>query len=194
MDSIFEFLNTLVKVPQSLTKFLVIVLVLGSVAVFIVPVVYNNFFYLKSVKQKAEIVEDLSNIPSDRLKNDPSLKSQYETVLDDLEKLELHVWKLNLNGVVSYSGPVSNWGKFLSGFSLWILFSVIFIFDKKNSIGKKIGSILVLLIVGAIFGGVGMLIPIIYSPWVNYIGYPALQLVVLIILVVKFSNNKKKKD
>ena len=46
-------------------------------------------------------------------------------------------------------------------------------------------AFLLLVLFGGILGGVGYIIPTLFNPWINYIGYPVLQLIALIALAIK---------
>ena len=49
----------------------------------------------------------------------------------------------------------------------------------------KVLAFLLLVLFGGILGGVGYIIPTLFNPWINYIGYPVLQLIALIALAIK---------
>lgn len=50
---------------------------------------------------------------------------------------------------------------------------------------QMILAFLLLVLFGGILGGVGYIIPTLFNPWINYIGYPVLQLIALIALAIK---------
>ena len=72
------------------------------------------------------------------------------------------------------------------------MFLVIFMNTFKGFKSKILGFVM-MGILGVFFGGIGILIPTILNPWVNYIGYPILQLVILIISVLKSNSANKEK-
>ncbi|MDD3231088.1 MAG: hypothetical protein PHE09_18020, partial [Oscillospiraceae bacterium] len=49
----------------------------------------------------------------------------------------------------------------------------------------KVFAFLLLALFGGVLGWIGYIIPTIFNPWINYIGYPVLQLIALIALAVK---------
>jgi len=64
--------------------------------------------------------------------------------------------------------------------------------SKKLKWYMKIASIIMVLIFIAAIGAIGLLLPTIGSPWVNYFIYPALQLVLLgSILDIKTKKEKQ---
>ena len=79
--------------------------------------------------------------------------------------------------------------KAISGASFWLLFAIAALFGAFGD-ENKVAGVIGLSIIGAIFGYIGALIPTIYNPWVNYLGFPALQIGVILFLS---SRSKKKK-
>ena len=57
-----------------------------------------------------------------------------------------------------------------------------------KDIKTKVAAFFLLAVIGLVLGGVGYILPTIVNPWVNYIGFPALQLVALISISVKSNN------
>ncbi len=53
--------------------------------------------------------------------------------------------------------------------------------DKKT----KVLAFSLLVLFGGILGWIGYIIPIFFNPWINYISYPAVQLITLIALTIK---------
>ncbi|HMM05585.1 MAG TPA: hypothetical protein PKD52_02815 [Clostridiales bacterium] len=53
--------------------------------------------------------------------------------------------------------------------------------DKRT----KVVALLLLLALGGILGGIGYIIPTFFNPWINYIGWPILQIVFVIGLAAK---------
>jgi len=85
-------------------------------------------------------------------------------------------------------------GKAISGASIWLL---LFVFGISSEIKKSrkitglIISIAIFLILAAfLFAWIGALIPTIISPWVNYILFPIIQIVVLVFLTRKSQPQK----
>lgn len=99
-----------------------------------------------------------------RLKNDIELKVK--------KYLENNQVSINLKQRF-YADP---W-KFYSGISVWVIVLFMLVIQKKTKWYMKIASIIMVLIFIAVIGAIGLLLPTIGSPWVNYFLYPALQLV-----------------
>ena len=76
--------------------------------------------------------------------------------------------------------------KYLSGGALaWIIALCVPFMNTFKDNKTKVFAFLLLMLFGGILGGIGYIIPIIFNPWINYIGYPVLQLIALIALAIK---------
>ena len=84
-------------------------------------------------------------------------------------------------------------GKFISGASLLWIIGTIAVFSKTFN-GKRFLSFILLVFLGAIFGLIGLAIPSFSNRWVNYIGLPMMQILLVIILAVSFGKKTKTKS
>lgn len=76
--------------------------------------------------------------------------------------------------------------KFLSGGAFaWLITLCVPFMNTFENKKMKVLAFLLLALFGGILGAIGYIIPIIFNPWVNYIGYPILQLIILIALIAK---------
>jgi len=76
----------------------------------------------------------------------------------------------------------SNLIKFYSSIILWAIVFVMLIFQKQKLL-LKIGSLILVAVFAFIIGYIGLLIPDIVSPWVNYFGFPIIQVIFLAIVL-----------
>jgi len=72
--------------------------------------------------------------------------------------------------------------KFYSATIIWILCFYLLLFQKMKFI-QKVGSLIMVILFIIGIGIIGLLLPDIYSPWINYIGFPILQIIFLISLL-----------
>lgn len=96
--------------------------------------------------------------------------------------------ELSILGTISPEQNINNISlfKFLSGAALaWIIALCVPFMKTFKDKKSKVLAFLLIMVFGGICGGVGFIIPTIFNPWINYIGYPILQLVVLIALAIK---------
>ena len=76
--------------------------------------------------------------------------------------------------------------KFLSGGALaWIITLCVPFMNTFKDKKTKVLAFFLLALFGGILGGVAYIIPTIFNPWINYIGYPVLQMIVIIALAIK---------
>jgi hypothetical protein len=81
--------------------------------------------------------------------------------------------------------------KLYSGILFWIIILFILMFQKNLKWYMKIASCFVVLILIVAIGAIGLLLPTMGSPWVNYFMYPLIQIVFLASLL---DLKPKKKD
>lgn len=62
----------------------------------------------------------------------------------------------------------------------------------KKNLKDKLIVITILSVIGIILGLIGANIPIIHNQWINYIGYPILQMI--LIIIISLSLSKKEND
>jgi len=114
-----------------------------------------------------------------------NLKGEYLSLVESYSK-QRHFTLLPA-GVfkTSPSSPQEQVYKFASGTLLLGFIGLAYLLSAKGvSLGNRTGGFVMLLLLAAILGVVSMLIPTFRSPWINYIGMPILQLVLLVIVAV----------
>ena len=70
--------------------------------------------------------------------------------------------------------------KLYSGISFWVIILIILLLKKELKWYMKIATIIMVLLFIAIIGTIGLLLPTLGSPWVNYFVYPVIQIVFMI--------------
>lgn len=145
----------------------------------------TGYFYFTRLERKVALLRELSDIASQGIDSRHELYPIYQSAVSELAEYQVK------SGVVPWVssiriGDPEVWGKAISGASIWILFLIIGVSDDVQKAGKLTGTTIgvgiVLLMIAALFGWLGTLIPTVLNPWVNYIGFPAVQAVVLYLL------------
>ena len=193
MEKIVEALLLWVKKNLKSPKLYITVFVLIVVFVIFFPYIDANFLFYGRIEKRISILQDISTLDMEKINEVPALESEYQSILSEITEQR----DFSLFGGFSSSGQTTfriRLNKFISGGSLcWlIMFLVIFMNTFKGFKSKILGFVM-MGILGVFFGGIGILIPTILNPWVNYIGYPILQLVILIISVLKSNSANKEK-
>ena len=178
-EKIFDIVKTNLKNP----KLYITLLVLLVIILLLFPYIDANVFYYQRVNNRVEVLSKISELDTDRISNNEILQAEYHSILQELEKQKDgslgSVFKTN-------AGSSENLFKFISGGLLfWILaFVCIFIKSFKRLRDKVLGIILCV-VAGGIIGFIASLLPTIINPFVNYIGFPILILIIIGILATR---------
>ena len=178
-EKIFDIVKTNLKNP----KLYITLLVLLFIILLLFPYIDANVFYYQRVNNRVEVLSKISELDTDRISNNEILQAEYHSILQEIEKQKDgslgSVFKTN-------AGSSENLFKFISGGLLfWILaFVCIFIKTFKRLRDKVLGIILCV-VAGVIIGFIASLLPTIINPFVNYIGFPILILIIIGILATR---------
>lgn len=145
--------------------------------------IYTGYLYQQRVQHQIEVLNDFSNINPNDLPN-KELKKKYRS-LSEKFKNKKYGWEQIEKIVVSeFRSPseAPNFWKFFSASAFYFLFSFIYVFTNNED---KFNTILGGIMLGVIFGVIGLFIPILWSIWVNILLYPILT----IILVMAIGNS-----
>lgn len=184
MDKTIELIVSWIQKNLKNPKLYVTLVIFILVIAIIFPYIDANFFYYSRIEKRVSILQNLSEINIEKVSQYPELRREYDGILSEIQKQR----ELSIFGITSYEKNENNvlLFKFLSGgaFAWFITLCVPFMntFENKK---MKVLAFLLLALFGGILGGIGYIIPIIFNPWVNYIGYPILQLIILIALIAK---------
>ena len=185
-EKIFDEIKTNLKNPQ-----LYIFLLVGILLTLLFfPYIDANIFYYKRVKNRIDILTQISLIDIKSIQNNEILISEYQNILLEIEKQS----KGSLGSVFikETNKNVNNW-KFISGgFLFWIIAIACLFMNTFKTTTQKWGGLVLVAILGVIFGFLGKVIPTIINPWVNYIGFPLL--ILLIICLLATTGSKKKSE
>lgn len=171
-------------------------LAVGSVILFIILGVLGfeyltGHFYYQSLEKKISLLKELQLIANEGIDKNPELYPIYQSAAEELARCEVRNLAFLLPLSVSLGAPVVL-GKAVSGALIWLLILIVGVTSEVKKAGKLTGSTIglaaVLIIFAVIFAWVGTIIPTVYAPWVNYIGFPLIQLGLLFL----FSRKQKK--
>lgn len=175
-DKIYDEVKNNLKNP----KMYAFLLVLVVVVFLLFPYFDANLFYYKRVNDRVDILNKISNLDVEKIQQDPTLKREYESILNELsQQPESTVTYL----VQKESDSTKNMVKFITGGLLfWVFAFVCFGLSGLKTIPRKIIGFVICAILGVLLGFIGKAIPNIFTPWVNYIGFPLLQIIFLALL------------
>lgn len=183
-EKIFDEIKTNLKNPR-----LYIFILIATVTFLVLfPYIDANFFYSRRVSDRVEILTKMSLIDENRISDNPILVKEYDSILIEIAKQA----DGNLGSIfIKESNSTVNIIKFVTGGTLfWVLaIACFFIKTFKNRMQRAFCIVLVLLL-GCIFGWISMIIPTIINSGINYVGFPFVTFVLLALIVT--SSSKKK--
>lgn len=184
MDKAIELIVFWIQKNSKNPKLYVALAVFILVIAIIFPYIDANFFYYSRIEKRVSILQNLSEIDIEKVYQYPALRREYDDILSEIQKQR----ELSILGMISSEKTENNIPvfKFLSGGALaWLITLCVPFTNTFEDKKAKILAFLLLALFGGILGGIGYIIPIIFNPWVNYFGYPILQLIILIALIAK---------
>jgi hypothetical protein len=128
----------------------------------------SGTIYYNSLGRKVEILKELNALEKEgTISSYPELKRTYDTTVEELNLRTIQPFNFSSIALIS---SITFW-KVISGAAPAVGFMVFFILQKETDIHALFGAIIF-----AILGGfIGGLLPVIYNPWINYIGFPIAQ-------------------
>lgn len=168
---------------------LVILATLLIVLMIAYPVIDVNFLYFNRIENRINVLQKLQSLNMDYIASEEVLSKEYKDILAKISGQNNKLFLDNGNIFSSATNTETKVYKFLSG-SIWCLIILIFSPFIFKEFKKTLQGILVILFLTFIIGGIGLLIPTFNLILINYIGYPLLQLVLIIGFAYKSSIQK----
>lgn len=165
------------SLKKSILWFFLILFILF--ALFYIFEIYTGHFYFTRLNKKVDILTRIDKqIPKDSpIKNE--IYNQYELIVKDISKYKVSKRiPLGKIGVIKLTEKsIQNIFKFLTALIIPLIF---FIFGTKKESPKGKRDMLVgTIVIGIVSGFIALFIPIVYKPWVNYLGFPIIQFTIL---------------
>ena len=196
-EAVIEFIKKNYNHPRLWITLAIIVFCL----VLLFPYIDSNFFYFPRIEKRISILEQVMDLDEDKINSNQAFKTEYESILQEMEqqnersfnniynKIGLSI--KNLFSEEKEEGKV--WIKFLSG-AIWCIIITLCVpfMNTFNKSSDKWFALIIMLIVTVIVGGVCAIIPIIFTPLINYIGIPILEIVGLCFFIFKSGKKDEK--
>lgn len=156
-------------------SFMVLVLVYGERM--------TNYLYFWRIEKRILLLKELQALDQSGIANNGQLSSIYNDLVAELATYKVYNPSFTLR-----FGSNQIW-KFVTGTSVGLIMIIIGfainIHDgnmppKKPVIGMAIWAI--------VFGIIGLVLPTIYSPWVNYLSLPLLQVLILLVFFYTYDS------
>ncbi len=167
--------------------------------VLLFPYIDSNFFYYSRMEKRIDILDKVMELDETKIYTNQAYSNEYQSILKEMEQQDKRSINSITNKVFNYMSVVGKekgsigWIKFFTG-SIWFILITLAI-PFMNTFKKRSDKIIVFILMTLItilVGWISSIIPIIIFPIINYIGVPALQIVILIAITIK--NNKKLKS
>lgn len=180
IELIVSWIQKNLKNPKLYAIFAAVIVVIALVF----PYVDANFSFYNRIEKRVNILQSLSEIDVEKVSQYPALQKEYDAIIPEIEKQR----ELSISNAISMEQTSSYIPlfKFLSGGALvWIITLCIPFMNTFKDKKTKVLTFFLLAIFGGILGGVAYIIPTIFNPWINFVGFPVLQLIMLIALAMK---------
>lgn len=171
---------------------IIIILTIAIILIFF-PFIDTNFFYANRIKNRIEILQEITELDISRIKEDNNLLKEYENIIKEINNSDNNY----INKILNNNKNDHVLGKFISGGLLWWILGVIMLFfyniickenNGKRNIGIRFGGFILCGIIGSFIGFVCSLIPTIFNIWINYIIIPILVLILMTLLLYNKNN------
>ena len=184
MDKAIELIVFWIQKNFKNPKLYIVLATLLIIVAIVFPYIDANFFFYNRIEKRVRILQSLSEIDMDKVSQYSALQEEYDAIISEIDKQQ----ELSISNAITSDQTANNIQlfKFLSGGALtWIIALCVPFMNTFKDKKTKILAFLLLILFGEVLGGIGYLIPIFFNPWINYIGYPVLQLTTLIALAIR---------
>lgn len=187
MEKVLAFVASLfqeLKLPVRWVAFITLILTLASGAWF--AEYATKYVYFTKLERKILLLKELQQVANSGIQSNPELYPVYKDTANELAAVNLQTPLFTGLSIFTLNDTVGvTVGKAIGGASLWIIILLSTLSSNrekgKKSFRENFDSISGMLFISALFGWVGTMIPTFYNPWVNYVGFPLLQVIVLFI-------------
>jgi len=135
---------------------------------------WTGNFYYSSLQKKVSLLKEMQVIANEGIASNTELYPVYKSTVEELARREVSPFAFP-----AVADPVTA-GKAISGASIWIIFAVLGLFGVFGP-ENKIPALLLLGLFAILVGYISTLIPTLSTPWLNYLGVPIIQLIILFI-------------
>lgn len=149
---------------------------------------YTAYFRLARLEKSSEILQTLVEIEAKVVTANPKLVQVYGDLSAELEE-STYPRHMGMPEMGSMQPPPWAWiAKFLAGAFLWWCCVLLIPSQLRNDPGdEKLLALVGLLVLGVIGGGLGLLVPSFFWPWVNLGLYPIISFYVGLVLLAILS-------
>lgn len=188
MDKIIELIASWIQKNLKNPKLYATIIILIIAIVLVFPYIDANIFFYNRIEKRANILQSLSEIDIDRISQSPALQDEYNAILSEIEGQR----EWSISGAVSANrNSTIALFKFISGGALaWIVAVCVPFMNTFSDKKTKIVAIILVVLFGVFSGWIASIVPTVINPWINYVGFPILEVILLISLTMKTKDNE----
>lgn len=176
-----------------ITVFLCIIIL-----VLIFPFIDSNFLYFSRMEKRIDILKKVMELDQEKINSNPVYIKEYQSILQEIDQQGERSINSISNKFISfidyhvmYSKSAGN--RVVKGITgaIWFIIIAIWI-PFMNTFNKKSDKLLAFFLISflaVLVASFFSVFPIIVSPWVNYVGIPLVQLIIVVVWAVR-SNGK----
>lgn len=173
------------------------------IILLLLPSIDSNFFYYSRMEKRIETLQRVMELDQEKINSNVVFKEEYQSILSEIQQQKDYSINLLTNPLIKFVNDIfvietdegNRVVKFITG-ALWCIVITICIpfmntFKKK---GEKFIAFLMFVLLSIIVGMLFSYVPTIITPYVNYIGVPIIQLILVVVLIVKSSTPRNSKN
>lgn len=188
MDKVCELIIYGIKKNLKNPKFYMILIFILIIICLIFPYIDANLFYYSRVENRIDILQKITEVDTEKLSDDKILQQEYESILSEISNQK----DKDINNILAFetkkNDSVKLWKMFAGGFLCWLLALCVPFMNTFKDRKSKIGAFALLILLGLILGYIGISIPTFRNHLINYIGFPIIQLMSIVILAITSDN------
>ena len=178
LNRFFSFVEKNLRNP----KLYVGVAVLIVLFFLVFPYIDANFFYYDRIEKRIDILQKITEIDTEKLSENKVLENEYNKIISEIEKQE----EFSISNALNTDYNNYKWGKFISGGVLAWLLAICSLFMKSvKGFWMRIVTLIFIAVFGIVLGFIATFIPTIFDPWVNYIGFPLVEIFIAAAFTLK---------
>jgi len=140
----------------------------------------TGFVYYRSLERKVELLKTLHSLSEGDITQNQDLYPLYQETVEELSRRKVNPL---LFPSLASADPRVFW-KAVSGAFIWLLLLIPAPFGAYGEETKVIATVFFIFCV-VLFGCIGAIIPTANCPWMNYLGFPAVQIVIFFLVARK---------
>ncbi|MFW6016749.1 MAG: hypothetical protein ACOCRK_09955 [bacterium] len=173
-------------------KLIIILLLLTLIFIIVFPIIKHNLLYVWKMEKRINMLKEISEINMETISKDKRLNEEYDKILNDLNSFSNESDSItDLLFVKTESTHLKKWKFITGGIIFWLMLFTIPFADYED-MKERLSAFVIILILGGIFGFIGLKIPTFYNEYINYIVYPLMQIIFFAWLAVGITKNQKE--